>query len=97
MIKVDRIPDLAGGKHLIHGGQNHPGNGDNGAFFAPAFGDSLILDSIVWGFGGLNGGVSDLNQGGFKINARAGNAHRLLLSGGFVVAGRQTAPAAKLF
>ena len=45
--QVNGIPDFSGREHRVKGGQNHSGNGDDGPFLAPAFGNALIFQSKV--------------------------------------------------
>ena len=44
--QVNGIPHLAGGEDVEDGGEDHSGNGDNGAFLPPAFGDPLVLNLV---------------------------------------------------
>ena len=68
--QVNRIPDFPGGEHGVNGGQDHSGNGNDGPFLSPAFGDALILQSIVGIQLVLHGCVGDLDQRRFEINSR---------------------------
>lgn len=69
--EINRIPDFLGGKHRENSSQNHSGNGDNGPFLAPAFGNTLIFQSIVRIQFVFHGSVGNLHQGRFEINTSA--------------------------
>ena len=69
--QVNRIPDLPGGKHRENSSQNHSGNGDNGSFLAPAFGNTFIFQSIVRIQLVFHGSVGNLHQGRLEINTSA--------------------------
>lgn len=86
-VEVNRIPDLAGTEHRINCRQNHSSNGNNGPFLTSALGDALVFQSIVRVFLVLYRSVSDLHQSRHEINTGPRDTNRLLLSGGFVVAG----------
>ena len=95
LIKINRVPDLTGEEHVVHGGEHHSGNSDDGAFLASAFGDALVLDAVVRGTGRLHGGVGRLNKGGLEVNTCPGDANGFLLTGGLIIAGGQAGPGAQ--
>lgn len=44
--EVNRVPDFSGREHGVNGGQNHPGNGDDGPLLSPALRQALILQGV---------------------------------------------------
>ena len=68
--EVNRIPFFQIGEHGKNSSQNHPGNGNDGAFLAPAFGDILIFDGVVRRILVLHGCVGSLHQRRFEIDSR---------------------------
>ena len=67
--QINGISDLPGKEHGVDGGQNHPGNGDDGPFLAPAPGTTLIFQSVVRVLLVFHGCVGDLYQRRFEINS----------------------------
>lgn len=69
-IKVNRIPFFQIGKHDENSSQNHPGNGNDGSFLTPAFGNPFIFERVVRGKFVLHGCVGNLYQRRFEIDSR---------------------------
>ena len=69
-IKINGIPFFQIREHDENSGQNHSGNGDNGPFLAPAFGNTLIFESVVRRMLVLHGCVSNLHQRRFEVDSR---------------------------
>jgi hypothetical protein len=86
--EITGIEDLSGRKHVISSSKNHPGNCNDGSFLTSSLGNTLILDSVVRTILGFDRSVSDLNQSRLGVNTGSGDANRLFLASGFVVAGR---------
>lgn len=93
--EINRVPHFSGAEHRIDRRQNHSGNGDDRPFLASAFSDALVFQRIVRIFLVLYCCVSNLYQCRLEVNTGTGDAHRLLFSGRFVIAGSQSGPAAK--
>ena len=69
--QINGIPDFTGRKHGIDGSQDHPGNSNDSAFFAPTLGNTLIFQGIVRILFVLHCSMGDLHQRRFKINTSA--------------------------
>jgi len=95
--QIARIPNFAGAKHVESGGEDHPGNGDDGALFTTALGDALVLEAIVRGILCDHGGMSDLDKSRLKVDTSSGDANGLLFTSGLVVAGGKASPGAEAF
>lgn len=47
--QVARIPSFASFEHLVNGGEDHPGDSNDGPFLSSAPGDVLVLDAVIRG------------------------------------------------
>ena len=94
LIQIGRIEDLACTEHLVDTGKDHSGDGDERPLYAPSLGDTFVFYSKVRRFFGDDRCMGDLDQGRFQLVAGPGDFYGFFLSGGLVVSGGQSGPAA---
>ena len=91
-----RIVKLIFLEHIVNGGQEHPGNGDDRFLVAPPLFQCEVTAADFRKLLGPNGAQSTLNKQGLDIGPGAADSGSLFLPGALIVLRRKPSPGAKM-
>lgn len=91
-----RIVRLIFLEHIVNGGQEHPGNGDDRLLMSPPLFQCEVTAADFRKLLGPNGAQSALNKQGLDIGPGAADPGSLFLPGTLVVLRRKPSPGAKM-
>ena len=91
-----RIVRLIFLKHVVNGGEQHPGNGDDCFLVATAFLESKVAIADFWEFLGTNRIEGALNKQRFDVGSGPADSGGFLLAGTLVVLRRKPGPGAEM-
>ena len=83
-------------EHIVNGGQEHSGNGDNCFLVSPPLFQSQVTAADFWKLLGPDGTQSALNEQRLDIGPGTADSGGLFLSCAFVVLRRKPSPGAKM-
>ena len=83
-------------EHIVNGGEQHPGNGDNRLLVSAAFLESQVTIPDFWELLGTNGAESALNKQRLDVSSGPADSGGFLLSGTLIVLRRKPSPGAEM-